>query len=462
LVQFNIAITRRRALAAILVVISILIIDSTIVKYIAFSNKELPTSTYIRIFVTFTIVFVGIIFVVLGFVKSKDQRSELKISLIAKISYFLIVLTQLSLITIMVLIILQITLMKIYSTISLLAIVYISHITAVVFLILLVVAFIDWMRTKHNKILSLYTISFSLTAVAIMISLIYATNAIAYQELDIRPYPIHLSVINLPGSELANSFGSTLDIISILSFISVWFASAILLSTYSRRIGKFRYWIIISIPLIYFLFPFEGYLINVFQPLAISSPVFFGLVNVLVFSATKQIGALFFSLTFLAASTLVANQVTQKYLLLSAIGIAVLYGSIEIDALLYTTYPPFGLVTISFMPIGSYLVFTGISLSATLVARDKDLRREFYNTAMSQLNLLKTIGITEMENQLIKNYKSIEKRTQSLELKDTTYDKGMIGEALHGLDDIDEGDVRELVRDVLTEVYLKSKAKSNT
>jgi hypothetical protein len=295
-----------------------------------------------------------------------------------------------------------------------------------------------------------------------MISLIYATNAIAYQELDIRPYPIHLSVINLPGSELANSFGMTLDIISILSFISVWFASAILLGTYSRRTGKIRFWIIIAIPLIYFLFPFEGYLINVFQPLVVSSPVFFGVVNVLVFSATKQVGALFFSLTFLAASALVAKQATQKYLLISAIGIAILYGSMEIDTLLYTTYPPFGLVTISFMPIGSYMLFTGIFLSATLVARDKDLRKEFYNTAMSQLTLLKTIGVTEMENQLIKSYKSMEKHTRSLEIKDTKYDKDMIREALHGLDDIDEGDVREVVHDVLTEVYSKSKVKGDT
>ena len=88
---------------------------------------------------------------------------------------------------------------------------------------------------------------------------------------------------------------------------------------------------------------------------------------------------------------------------------AIVFGSIEIDSLLYATYPPFGLVTISFMPIGSYLLFTGIFLSAALVARDKELRKQFYNTAVSQLSLLKTIGVTEMEKRLIKNYKSIEK-----------------------------------------------------
>jgi len=59
---------------------------------------------------------------------------------------------------------------------------------------------------------------------------------------------------------------------------------------------------------------------------------------------------------------------------------------------------------VSFMPMGSYLLFTGILLSARLVARDKELRMEFYNTAMSQMSLLRTIGVTEMERQLMKGY----------------------------------------------------------
>jgi hypothetical protein len=59
-------------------------------------------------------------------------------------------------------------------------------------------------------------------------------------------------------------------------------------------------------------------------------------------------------------------------------------------------------VTIPFMPIGSYMLFNGILLSATLVARDSELRKEFYYAAMSQLNL-KTIAVTKMEMELIKN-----------------------------------------------------------
>jgi hypothetical protein len=270
-------------------------------------------------------------------------------------------------------------------------------------------------------------------------------------------------LLNLPRAELALYFGPALDITSILSFVSVWIASAVLLSTYSKRIGRIRYWTIISIPLIYFLFPFEKNLVDIFRPFIISTPVLYGILNVTIFSATKQIGALLFSLVFLAASTLVTKYEMQKYLLISGIGMAILFGSIEIDTLLYATYPPFGLVTVSFIPMGSYLVLTGITLSAALLARDKELRSEFYRSAMSQLSLLKTIGVTEMENQLIKSYKSLEKQTRSLDTKETRFKKDNLREVLHGLvDELDKDDVREILHDVLTDVYSKSKTNTDS
>ena len=279
-----------------------------------------------------------------------------------------------------------------YRIISLIAGAYISHILAVFFLIFLVLILVEWLRASRNKILSLYAISFSLSALAILISLMYTTYVLSYEPSTIRAYSIHSSLLSLPRSELSNSFGAILDIISLLSFASVWSATVILLSTiYSRRLGKIKYWTIITIPLVFFLFPFEIYFLNIFQPLLVSNPQLYGLIDVLVFSAPKQIGALFFSLAFIAPSTLVKKQIVQKYLLISAIGMATLFGSIEIDTLLYAVYPPFGLVTILFMPIGAYLLFNGIFASATFVARDKELRKEFYKTGMSQLSLLRQL-----------------------------------------------------------------------
>lgn len=446
----------------IIFAISVMVVDSTIVKYIAFSNKEYPPLVYVSMFVTLAIIFVGTVIVILGFVRRKEAESGLKRGLSVKATYLIIAATQLLLVSLMLIIIQPTLTLKNYNTLSLLAVVIISHITALFFLIMLVLTLVDSIIAKRDNILSMYTISFSLMAVTIMISLIYSTYVLSNQLSSIRPLPIHYALLNVPRSDLAISLGPALDIISIISFISVWIASAVMMNTYSRRIGKIRYWVVISIPLIYFLFPFEKNVFNIFQSLAVSSPVLYGILDVTIFSATKQIGALFFSLVFLAASTLVTKHEMQKYLLITAIGMAVLYGSIEIDTLQYATYPPFGVVTASFIPMGAYLVFTGIIRSARLVAQDSQLRREFYNSAMSQLSLLKSIGVTQMEKELIKKYKSIDKRTSKLE-DDSRFEKDDVKEALHGLvDELDKEKAREMLHDVLTEIYAKSRPRAKS
>ena len=102
------------------------------------------------------------------------------------------------------------------------------------------------------------------------------------------------------------------------------------------------------------------------------------------------------------------------------------------------------------MPLGAYFLFIGIFTAATSVARDAKLRKEFYKSAMSQFNLLKTIGITQMEKELLKEYKPI--LTRSNELEEPQYQP------------LEPSDVKEIIHDVLQELQSKQNhvAKNNT
>ena len=463
MIRFSINITRKRALMVIFAAVSIMIIDSTILKYIAFSTQEFPTSTNVSIFISLALLFIGVSVVILGFIERKDSGSELKGALGIKNSYLIIFMIQILLIAVLAIIMVSIVVSQNYNILLLFAAIFISHISALFFLLLLVLSLVLWIMVRMNKLLLLYSVSFALLSLTTIISLFYAMNVLMDQPSLIKPYAIQTSLSSLPRADLAIHFGPILDIISILSFISVWIVSALLLSTYVRKIGKARYWTIIALPLVYILFPFEIYFLNIFQPLISSSPVSFALINSIIFGATKQIGGLFFSFAFLAASALLEKYSIHKYLLISAIGMAILFGSIDINSLLYATYPPFGLVTISFMAIGSYLVFNGIYNSAVLVARDKELRKEFYRNAMSHLDLLRVIGVSQMEKDLIDNYKSLEKRIKQPEITGRRFEKDNVRDALHGLvDDLDKEEVREILHDVLDDVYSKSKSNADS
>ena len=102
------------------------------------------------------------------------------------------------------------------------------------------------------------------------------------------------------------------------------------------------------------------------------------------------------------------------------------------------------------MPLGAYFLFIGIFTAATSVARDAKLRKEFYKSAMSQFNLLKTIGITQMEKELLKEYKPILARSN--ELEEPQYQP------------LEPSDVKEIIHDVLQELQSKQNhvAKNNT
>ena len=71
------------------------------------------------------------------------------------------------------------------------------------------------------------------------------------------------------------------------------------------------------------------------------------------------------------------------------------------------------------------------------MAQDAQLRGDFYKSAENQLSLLKTIGATQMEKELVKKFKDMEKRAIASGKTDEPYRE--------------EEDVKQIVREVLNE-----------
>jgi ABC-type multidrug transport system fused ATPase/permease subunit len=206
--------------------------------------------------------------------------------------------------------------------------------------------------------------------------------------------------------------------------------------------GRIKYFSLMSIPLIYYIFPLQGYFGDVFFNLLQSSPVSYSIIYILIFSATKQVGAVLFSLAFWTASTLVYDKRIRKSLLISAIGMAILFGTFEISPLQYRVYPPYGFITQAFIPLGAYLLFVGIFSSAKVISRDSAVRKEFYRSASSQLSLLKTIGVSQMEKELEKEVKSVEEKLSKLSPEITV-----------DVPQLEEEEAKEILHDVLNELY---------
>jgi hypothetical protein len=442
----TLTLSKKTSLIFILIFTAIVVFDSTIVEFSSYGGIRLPNWLNITIFVIFSILFVASGIVLLNSVKNSMSTDTHKPVPLLGLRYFHVIIrsTQILTVAIILIIIFQMLFLNKYSVILLQVQTYLSHISALVFPSFLVFLFAGWLKnSKRNYVILLYTVSFSLASINLIVSLIYLESYFSSATLpNVKPLPITSYVANLPGLPFTELLSTIFDALSVSSFLLMWIATAIFLSQYRHKMGKIKYFTLMSIPLIYYIFPFQSYFGDVFFSLLQSSPVSFSIIYILIFSATKQVGALLFSLAFWTASTLVYDNRIRKSLLISSIGMAILFGTFEISPLQYRVYPPYGFITQAFIPLGAYLLFVGIFTSAKNISRDSELRKEFYKSAASQLTLLKAIGVSQMEKELEKNVKSIEKR-----LLERT------GKSHFEEQRLEEENVKEILHDVLNELY---------
>lgn len=181
----------------------------------------------------------------------------------------------------------------------------------------------------------------------------------------------------------------------LISFAFIWMATSFFLknylTNYSRRINKWKYWILAALPLIYYVIATDFVINNILNFLIFEYPNFSSLIFY-VLGATKQIGGFFFALPLLFMAKNTDNTNLKYYLLMTAVGIMILYSSIQISILHILPYPPFGLNTLSVMPLASYLVLVGLYYSAKSVSYDREmlikLRQKIKNESQSFLNAI--------------------------------------------------------------------------
>jgi hypothetical protein len=276
------------------------VFDSTIVAFSSHSGVRVPTWLNITIFVIFSIIFVASSTMLLNSVRKSMSSYAYKPAQLG-LRYFngIISATQILTAAIILMIIFQMLILNKYSLVLLRVQTYLSHLSALVFLSFLVFLFAGWLISKRYYVIMLYTISFSVASVNLMVSLIYLDSYFSYTMLpDIIPYPITAYVTNQVGLPFTESLSIIFDALSLSSFLLMWIATAIFLSQYRHKMGRIKYFSFMSIPVVYYIFPLQGYFGDVFCNLLQSSPVSYSIIYILFFSATKQVGGVLFSLSF--------------------------------------------------------------------------------------------------------------------------------------------------------------------
>src|SRR5206468_12432272 len=91
------------------------------------------------------------------------------------------------------------------------------------------------------------------------------------------------------------------SISSLISFFSIWTTTAILMSSYREKlIGSVKYWIILVLPLVYFLMTYfyQFFLINALNSYFQNDPVRVSIIVSAFLSLSKPIGGLIYVFVF--------------------------------------------------------------------------------------------------------------------------------------------------------------------
>jgi hypothetical protein len=333
----------------ILLIIIAIIVDTSIISIVTSAGGLRSSVSDIALFIFMTIIFGVGQYIVMSFVKQeykdkgKDKIRSIRPGL--DLIHTAVTITQYLLTAILVFAILQMLFIMSYHILILKATIIISYGLTFILLAYLAKHFFSWFKSNHNLVVLFYALGISMISINAIVTIIYTNNEFINVPTYIRPVRSLTGAFGSPDITLSSIYLLT----SVISFILMWIATVLLLKHYSRQLGRVKYWIIVSIPLAYFLSQFQPLFLYSFAELRLSDPVLFGIIYNLIFSLSKPAGGVLFGIAFWTLARRLTNKTVKSYMVISAYGMTLLFAANQPIGLILVPYPPFGLASICFI-----------------------------------------------------------------------------------------------------------------
>lgn len=433
----------------IISILIIIIMDGSLIIFCTPKSNRIINISNTELYLIYSIVFIVSNIILLKLVTKATSNLKKE----NKYYFFIILIVQSFISLILVTIYGQITFYSNYSNFLIFLIVGSSFLSSIAFLIILTGKLLYWFSLTPNYLTFIYGIAILIFIINTIIGLVYLTEVLSTHNDIIKPAScraIFASLFSI-NPDLSIFLSKLYDITSIISFVAIWLVTTIMLNQYSRRIGKIKYYFLVIIPLVVFMTKYEVMFYYFLSDPTILDIFYIELgpnlnpiVHILL-NANLQFGAVFFAIAFLV----IAKKIPKRHnivnsIIISLFGMMFLFGSKDISPLIVPSYPPVGIVAISYMGLASYLLLVGIYSSATIAARDITLRKYLNKMVGNDTSLLRNIAFSEKESEIEKNVKSL--MTYSSEWQESNKQF-----------EIDQHELKDIIEDVISEVKANMK-----
>src|SRR5919106_7053166 len=368
--------SRNKVTIIVYIVLASIIADTFVNQNIQVRNFIGVSSNWgIAFFIILAAVTIMGQYYILKFVRHKTREFRRKVRIL-NISFKVTAAMQCVLVAVFLFVIAEIVINSHYPSASLAAVTTVSYALNICLMAVFAEIFFSWYKSNKNSIaVLLYGLSF---AVVVITSCVFLS--IGYHRFVERPlYIFPDSGIHLAKAEPGSILYMLLKVYhysDIVSFVLKWIATAFLLYHYSQKMGKTKYWILIGLPLAYFL---GTYLddFHMYEPHAASEVFYWNLYVTLNSTA----GGILFFIGFIVAARHFShgnknnnNWTIKDYLLICGFGFLLFFSAGQVT-LANSLYPPYGLATMSFYGLSSFLILLGLYASAFSISQDSGLRR---------------------------------------------------------------------------------------
>jgi hypothetical protein len=390
-----------RKILVVIGALTVALIADTEVGIIAdFIPEWLASSEGKALFVTIAAIFAASGFLLLAFVRQKIGQSNIK-SLHLNIVHNIVTVLQYSLIAIVAFVVLQVLQSQPYAAMTLGASVSISYMIYIAMLALLARALLSWyissMPSRRNVMVLILGLAMAATLVNAAGGLAVFLAILQQQPSEITPDYVAFFP-QFEAGTLLGELQTWYQIAAGVAYILTWIGTVMLLRPFVKKLGKIKFWSIMSAALVYYLVQIPLFMLGWYTPTEETNMDIMN--NIVIFAAASIFTGVVFGAAFLSvARTLKKDSPVRNYMIIAAYGLLLLYVSGS-GMVSQAAYPPFGLVSVSFVGLASYMIYVGLYYSAIAVSQDNILRQSIKKSVLRQSKLLDTIGTAEMEREL--------------------------------------------------------------
>ena len=434
------SISNRQATLVVIITVAFLIPDTMIGTVSDFLVPQTTSVWGISFFIVISVVFAFSQYLLLQFVwlKTKDIRSK---SFLFNGMQKVVIAIQCTFLAILIVIIYQILFMSQYYTALLVWATLISYLLTMVLLGILARKFFLWYRyyKRDSLVILSYALAFSIISMNVFLVLVQDMYIFSSKQGIINPN----SEVVFLGFDNADWLILLFDYIynytELISFVLIWGATALLLLHYRKKLGLVKFWIMISLPLVYYLGTFID-ITGIYDPQSDPDSFFY----YLYLSLNSTAGGLMFGIAFITIAKRIENLRIKGYMTLAAFGFILFFISNQIS-LAASSYPPFGITTLMYLGLSSYLLLIGLYSTAVSLSEHAQLRKSIRNSIdQEHSKLLDHIGMSELQKEMDKRITPlIQRHAEQMNLQ-TAIDLP-----------VSEDEIKQYIREVLNDLHEK-------